>query len=44
MNYAKANVPSTKADYWATADEMVYMKGTDFQYPQYQGAATPKLP
>jgi hypothetical protein len=44
MNYAKANVPSTKANYWATADEMVYMKGTDFQYPQYKGAATPKMP
>jgi len=39
-----ANVPSTKADYWATYDEMHYMKATDFTYPGYQDAAKPQLP
>ncbi|MEW6664917.1 MAG: hypothetical protein AB1512_06820 [Thermodesulfobacteriota bacterium] len=39
-----ANLPVDKAAYWATADEMVYMKATDFNYPGYQGASNPQLP
>jgi hypothetical protein len=38
------NVPTTKADYWATADEMVYSKASDFVVPGYQGAVDPQVP
>jgi hypothetical protein len=39
-----ANIPSTKADYWATFDEMVFMKNTDQEYPGFFGATIPQLP
>ncbi len=32
-----ANVPSTKANYWAAKDEMNYMKANDQAYPTYVG-------
>jgi hypothetical protein len=46
VNFAAdpANVPSTKAEYWATDAEMVYMKSTDQSYPGYRGASLPQLP
>jgi hypothetical protein len=39
-----ANIPSTKAKFWATADEMVFNKTTDRTYPGYVGASNPQLP
>jgi hypothetical protein len=39
-----ANLPANKAAYWATAAEMVYMKGGDTAYPAWQGALLPQLP
>jgi hypothetical protein len=39
-----STVPSTKALYWATQDEMVYMKADDKSYPAYQGAITSQTP
>lgn len=39
-----ANIPSTKARFWATADEMAYGKGDDKSYPLYQGAENPQTP
>ena len=39
-----ANIPSTKADYWSTASEMVYTKGTDWAYPKFTGASNPQTP
>ncbi|AJY71068.1 hypothetical protein RW64_16575 [Geobacter sulfurreducens] len=40
-----ANVPSTKAKYWATADEMKFFKGTDQEYPFFiGGAVNPQTP
>ncbi|MBN1106552.1 MAG: hypothetical protein JXL84_24330 [Deltaproteobacteria bacterium] len=46
MAYAAnpSNLPVDKASYWATLDEMVYMKNTDFEYPGYAGASNPQLP
>ena len=41
---APANIPSTKADYWATLNEMVYTKITDWTYPKYTGASNPQTP
>jgi hypothetical protein len=38
------NIPGTKARYWATQDEMVYMKSSDKTYPGYQGASSPQTP
>ncbi|MCU0588418.1 MAG: substrate-binding domain-containing protein [Syntrophobacteraceae bacterium] len=39
MAYASvpANVPSTKAAYWAAKDEMNFLKGTDQEYPAFTG-------
>jgi hypothetical protein len=37
-------LPLNKVDYWATAAEMVFMKGADTAYPGYQGATSPQLP
>jgi hypothetical protein len=44
-----ANVPATKAAYWASLAEMVWFKGnatapSDQQYPSYLGATTPQTP
>lgn len=46
MDYAAepANVPASKAQWWATKKEMVYMKTTDQQYPGYVGAEDPQTP
>jgi hypothetical protein len=39
-----ANIPSTKAKFWATANEMVYGKENDQSYPRYTGATNPQTP
>ena len=36
-------LPGTKADFWATSCEMVYMKTTDQTYPGYVGAGSANL-
>jgi hypothetical protein len=38
------NIPSTKAKFWATADEMVFNKADDRSYPGYVGADDPQVP
>jgi ABC-type phosphate transport system substrate-binding protein len=46
ISYASnpANIPSTKAKFWATADEMVFNKGDDRVYPGFVGASNPQTP
>ncbi len=39
-----ANVPASKANYWAAVGEMKYNRGTDAGYPGYVGASIPQLP
>lgn len=39
-----ANVPATKAKYWATKDEMKFFKGSEAEYPYLLGAINPQLP
>lgn len=39
-----ANVPSTKAKYWATKDEMKFFKGSEAEYPYLNGAIDPQTP
>jgi len=39
-----ANIPSTKANYWAAQDEMTWFKDSDLGYPGYRGAAIPQTP
>jgi len=39
-----ANIPSTKAKFWAAQNEMTWMKGSDFKYPTFQGANDPQTP
>jgi hypothetical protein len=39
-----ANIPSSKAKFWATQSEMVYNKTNDRLYPGYVGATNPQLP
>lgn len=39
-----ANIPVTKANYWATQGEMVFNKTSDQAYPGYVGASIPQLP
>jgi hypothetical protein len=39
-----ANIPTTKAKYWAAQDEMVWFKDSDTTYPGYRGAAIPQTP
>jgi hypothetical protein len=38
------NIPSTKAKFWATDNEMVFNKDNDRVYPGYVGATIPQLP
>jgi len=33
-----AKIPSTKAKYWASQDEMVFFKNSDYLYPGFRGA------
>lgn len=42
ITYAQnpANVPSTKANYWAALGEMAFVKDSDKSYPNYVGAST----
>jgi len=46
VTYAKdpANIPAAKANYWAAATEMNYVRGTDAAYPAFIGASSPQLP
>lgn len=39
-----ANVPASKANFWAAVGEMKYNRGTDAGYPAYVGASAPMLP
>jgi ABC-type phosphate transport system substrate-binding protein len=39
-----ANVPASKANYWAATAEMKANRASDFTYPQFSGAAIPMLP
>ncbi|NVN90567.1 MAG: hypothetical protein HXX11_08155 [Desulfuromonadales bacterium] len=39
-----ANVPASKANYWAAVAEMKYNKSADNTYPAYVGASIPMLP
>jgi len=39
-----ANVPSTKANYWAAVGEMKYNRASDVGYPAMAGATDPMLP
>jgi hypothetical protein len=39
-----ANIPASKAAYWAAASEMTYNKANDSAYPAYVGATTPQVP
>lgn len=39
-----ANVPASKANYWAAVGEMKYNRGSDIGYPSYVGASIPMLP
>ncbi len=39
-----ANIPSTKANYWAAAGEMKFFKDNDQVYPYFTGATTPVTP
>jgi hypothetical protein len=39
-----ANVPTTKAAYWAALDEMNYLKGTDQEYPIFVGCSDCQTP
>lgn len=39
-----ANVPASKAAFWATKGEMRYNKGTDQQYPAPVAATNPQIP
>jgi ABC-type phosphate transport system substrate-binding protein len=44
--YAKkpANIPASKANYWATVNEMKFNRGTDGGYPAFTGATNPMTP
>lgn len=39
-----ANLPASKAAYWAAAAEMVFNKDNDSSYPAYKGASIPGTP
>lgn len=39
-----AKIPGTKAKFWATRDEMNFMKTNDSAYPTFVGAAIPQTP
>lgn len=39
-----ANVPASKANYWAAVGEMKYNRGADNGYPGFTGASVPMLP
>jgi len=39
-----ANVPASKANYWAAVSEMKFNKAADNSYPAYTGASVPMLP
>jgi hypothetical protein len=39
-----ANLPGSKAAYWAAAAEMVFNKADDSSYPAYVGASIPGTP
>jgi hypothetical protein len=39
-----ANIPAAKANYWATASEMNYLRASDAAYPGFTGATQPQLP
>mgnify|MGYP005841632137 CR=1 FL=1 len=39
-----ANIPSSKAAYWAAKDEMNFLKGTDQEYPGYTGCVDCQTP
>jgi hypothetical protein len=39
-----ANVPASKANFWAAVGEMKYNRGSDAGYPGYVGASIPQLP
>lgn len=41
--YASAQLPPGHGDFFATQNEMVYMKGADKEYPSYQGAPVPGM-
>lgn len=46
ITFAKnpVNIPSTKANYWAAASEMSYMRKDVTKYPSFVGASIPTLP
>jgi hypothetical protein len=46
VNWASipANMAASKANYWATAAEMSYIKSSDQAYPGYVGATSPMTP
>ncbi len=39
-----ANIPSTKAKFWATKDEAKFAKDNDQSYPYFSGAMNPQTP
>jgi hypothetical protein len=39
-----ANLPASKAGYWAAKAEMVFNKASDSAYPVYVGASIPGTP
>lgn len=39
-----ANIPSSKANYWAASDEMKFNKDNDQVYPYFTGAVNPQTP
>jgi len=46
ITYAQnpANVPASKANYWAAVGEMKFNKASDSTYPAFTGATAPMLP
>jgi hypothetical protein len=46
VTYAQdpANVPASKANYWAAVSEMKYNRAADNTYPAFTGATSPVLP
>ncbi|MEW6219716.1 MAG: hypothetical protein AB1634_09330 [Thermodesulfobacteriota bacterium] len=44
MAFASSSVPASKAKYWATGDEMVYMRASEEVFPGYRGAINPLFP
>lgn len=46
VTYAQvpANVPTSKANYWAAVSEMKFNRGSDAGYPAFTGASIPMVP